>query len=246
MSQIRLFPLGRTPAIDAALRHLRSGGVFIAPEPGPEVTHLLLDIPSFRPDPHPQLEMTLRSLPKDVTIIGGNLNHPLVSGHSRFDLLKQEDYIAQNAAITAHCALKYAAPLLNTTLPDTSTLILGWGRIGKCLVRLLKALDCPVTVAARRESDRCILRAMGIPAVDYPEIPLRFTDLLINTVPVPILTPGELDVYPDMVKIDLASGNPLPGANVHAAGGLPGKLAPESSGRLIAETILDDYKEETV
>ena len=246
MSPIRLFPLGRTPAIDAAVRYLRCGGVTIAPEPGPEVTHLLLDVPSFRPDPHPLLEQTLRDLPRDVTIIGGNLNHPLVSGYPRFDLLKQEDYIAQNAAITAHCVLKYAAPLLKTTLADTKTLILGWGRIGKCLARLLKALDCPVTLAARRESDRCILRAMGIPAVDYPEISLRSTDLLINTVPVSILTPGELDVYPDMVKIDLASAAALPGANVHAARGLPGKLAPESSGRLIAQTILDDYKEETL
>ena len=244
MSQICVFPLGVTPAISAASAIIRNHHIPIAGEPGPEVTHLLLDVPSFRPEPHPLLAQALQTLPKDVTILGGNLNHPLLSGYQRFDLLKQEHYIAQNAAITAHCALKYAAPLLKATFADTKTLILGWGRIGKCLARLLKALDCPVTVAARREADRCILEAMGIPAVDHSQIQLRKYNLLFNTVPVPILTAGELDVCPELIKIDLASGAALPGANVHAARGLPGSLAPESSGKLIAETILSEIKEE--
>jgi dipicolinate synthase subunit A len=77
------------------------------------------------------------------------------------DLLKDPHYLAKNAAITAECALKVAAPYLKTTFSESPTLILGWGRIGKCLARLLSARNCPVSVAARKESDRAMLEAFG-------------------------------------------------------------------------------------
>ena len=150
-----LYPIGKTEAVHHAAHILQKSGITLIDHPSPEVTHLLLDIPSKNRE---DLDRILSMLPPDVRIIGGNLHFP---GANVWDLLKDEEYTAQNAAITAHCAIKVALPYLKTTLSDTPTLIIGWGRIGKCLSKLLKALDCPVTVAARNPSHRAILQALG-------------------------------------------------------------------------------------
>ena len=181
-------------------------------------------------------------LPENVTVIGGNLN---LSEWNVWDLLKDEIYLAQNAAITAHCALKAALPYLSTTLPDTPTLIIGCGRIGKCLAALLKSMGCPVTVAARKQSHRAMLKALGFQAQDTESLNLQGFRLLINTVPEPILSQIQLQPYPDLVKIELASHPGLQGNDIIAARGLPGIHAAETSGKLQFETILRYLKEET-
>ena len=244
MTQSVIYPLGRTEACAHASKVLSLQGVPIAHVPGGDVTHLLLDVPSFRPDPHPDLSDVLTALPRNITVIGGNLNHSLLDNHAKTDLLQDEDYIAQNAAITAHCALTVAVPLLKTTLADTPTIILGWGRIGKCLARLLKGLGCPVSVAARQERDRSMLRAMGYPAYHPAAVPLQEFQLLFNTVPAPVLCAAQLNGFPKLVKIELASTAGLSGEDIHMARGLPGIIAPESSGTLIAQTVLRKMKEE--
>jgi len=217
----------------------------VAAHPTPEVTHLLLDVPSFRPGIPEGLEEALHRLPETITVIGGNLEHPLLTPYQKLDLLKEERYIARNAAITADCAIRFAAPLLTAAFRDIPTLIIGWGRIGKCLTQLLRGLSCPVTVAARKESDRCILEALGYPVQDTGSLDLRGFRLLFNTAPELLLTPTQLDIYPELVKIELASRPGLSGANIQIARGLPGKMAPKSSGKLIAATILHILKEET-
>ena len=152
--------------------------------------------------------------------------------------------MAQNAAITAHCAIKIAQPYLKTTFPDTPTLIIGWGRIGKCLSKLLKAMDCPVTVAARNPAHRATLRALGYGAQDTAHLSLKGYKLLFNTAPEPILTQSQLLPYPDLIKIELASHPGLSGSDVISARGLPGIHAPETSGKLQFETITRYLKED--
>ena len=50
-----------------------------------------------------RLKDILKDLPENLTILGGNLGTlPYRTG----DFLKDEYYLAENAAITAHCALK--------------------------------------------------------------------------------------------------------------------------------------------
>ena len=163
------------------------------------------------------------------------------------DLLRDPYYLAKNAAITAECALQAAAPHLNTTFTDSPALILGWGRIGKSLSKLLSAMGCTVTVAARKEQDRAMLNALGYRAVDFPDVPqtLRHCKLLFNTVPDLPLHSSIVDNWKNGIAIDLASAPGMQGKAVIPARGLPGKYAPESSGRLIAETVLRLIKEET-
>lgn len=226
-----IYPLGTTGAIRFAARFL---GLPLVDHPTPDATHLLLDVPLRQTD----IAKNLSMLPTGITVIGGNLEIPVLEGYRKIDLLQDPEYLAKNAAITAHCALKLALPYLDVTLEGCPVLILGWGRIGKCLARLLKVLGAEVTVAARKEADRAMLKALGYRAVEFDALSkmLHGFRLIYNTVPERILS--ESTTFPtDCVKIELASRPGLPGEAIDGRG-LPGKLAPESSGRLIAETIL--------
>ena len=243
MRPVLFYPVISTEACASAVRILHKQGIRTIDHPAPEITHLLLDVPSFADGGQlrgcGRIEGILERIPGDVAVVGGNLNHPGLDGYKKHDLLQDETYLARNAAITADCALQVAAPLLKTTFRDTPTLILGWGRIGKCLAAMLKALGTPVTVAARRESDRAMLTALGYSAVDFNSLP--GCSLLFNTVP------GQnYQIHSSCVKIDLASQKSISGEDVIWARGLPGVYAPVSSGALIAETILRLCRKEEI
>lgn len=251
MTKLLVFPAGSTPALRFAAAVLVRSGVPMVDHPTPEVTHLLLDVPSFGPGrvlrSGAEFEPLLRMLPPDITIVGGNLSHPALEGYRTQDLLLDPEYLARNAAITADCALQVAAPLLTTTVSDTPTLIIGWGRIGKCLAQMLKAVGCNVTVAARKEADRATLLSLGYQTAD----PSRLTGvlpkfrLLFNTAPEMVLGPAQLSLCRNCVKIDLASKPGLEGNDVVWARGLPGIHAPETSGQLIADTFIRLVKEDS-
>lgn len=176
----------------------------------------------------------------DTTIIGGNLDF-LNGCVSRIDLLKDPFYLADNAAITAEAALGMILSHLHCAVTEAEILILGWGRIGKCLTHQLKHLNAPLTVFARKPEDRAMLRALGYHPVTEEELPSllpRFR-CVVNTAPAPILSAEQGNLLrPDCCKLDLASVRSIPGAGVIHARGLPAKYKPESAGSLIARTIL--------
>lgn len=249
MANVLIYPAGSTGACHYAAGFLHKQRFPLVDHPTPEVTHLLLDVPSFSPDGRLRgggtLENLTDMLPPDITVIGGNLNHPALKSHAVVDLLQDERYLAANAAITADCALRVAAPLLSTSLVDSPALIIGWGRIGKCLSQMLKALGCDVTVAVRKERDRAMLLSLGYTAVTMGQMvhTLSRYRLIFNTAPENVLSAQQLKSC-TAVKIDLASKRGLEGDDVVWARGLPGIHAPESSGRLIAQTVMHYIKEE--
>lgn len=236
MAEILVYTAGGSGAAPYAVEALRKAGIPLVDHPTPEVTHLLLDVPS-REIP----EGLLDRLPENITVVGGTLTCPALDGYRKLDLLKHEGYLAQNAAITADCAIRVAASRMERVFSGSRTLVIGWGRIGKCLASLLKSIGCSVTVAARKDADRAILAAIGYEVV-HPENltkPQQF-HLIFNTAPAPVLNRKILSRCPDTLKIDLASRPGLEGADVIWARGLPGLYAPESSGKLIAETFLKE------
>lgn len=229
---------GHSAALTYAVDTLKSRGYCFASEPSEDVTHLLLPVPSFGPDGDIKgscaPEALLQKLPADIAVIGGMLDHPALEGYRTIDLLQDPLYIAQNANITAHCAIKLAMNKLKCTLEGFPTLVIGWGRIGKCLCTLLRGLGAEITVAARKEADRAMLTALGFTAVSTAAIDTQRYRLIFNTAPATVLQqcPG------DAVKIDLASKLGIGGLDVIWARGLPGKDAPETSGKLIADTVI--------
>lgn len=234
-----------TPALGYTKAFLEANGCRIASEPTPDVTHLVLNVPTFSPDGSliggSDLSDILSKLPDDVTVIGGNLNVPILQSHCTQDLLQNEAYLAENAAITAECALRVALIHFPAVIRSVKVLITGWGRIAKCLAKLMNAAGANVTVAARNEADIAISSALGYRSIPINRIPSHIGEfrIIFNTVPAMILPDSDLHCRSDCVKIDLASKPGIAGSNVISARGLPGKMTPETAGHLIAKTILE-------
>ena len=245
MDRNLIFAAGSTAACRYAASFLRDLGLPVTDKPDTDVRYLLLDAPAF--GPNGQLRCggctakLLQTLPSDILICGGNLSHPDLEEYETIDFLKDEYYLCQNAYITAECALDVALPYLTRTLRHCPVLVIGWGRIGKCLARILNNLDADVTIAARSPKDRAMIQSLGFSTLDMEEIPqdLSHFRLLYNTVPQPVLNQSQLAICrEDCVKIELASKDGIAGDDIIIARGLPGLHMPETSGKLIADTFL--------
>jgi len=245
MDENFIFSAGSTGASRFASKFLKELGLPVTDAPGKNVRCLLLDIPSFGPGGllrgGGNVEAILKQLPGDVLVCGGSLTHPALDSYVTVDFLIDEPYLCENAYITAECALDVALPYLKRTVRGCPVLIIGWGRIGKCLSALLGKMGADVTVAARNPKDRAMVHALGYRVMDMDVMPLSLGHfrLLYNTVPHPILSSEQLALCREnCVKIELASKDGLVGDDVIIARGLPGLHMPESSGKLIAETFL--------
>ena len=220
-----------TPALEAARIRLRRQGV-VFPDTAQEAEYLLYPIPT-------KLEM-LHECTTDQTVIGGGLDF-LNDSIARIDLMEDPDYLCANAAITAQAALAMVLERLSREISQANILILGWGRIGKCLTHQLDHLNAHVTVYARKEADRAMLACLGYHSADRQTLSriLGRFHCIINTVPAPILSEEESrTLRPGCLKLELASGVWLPGDDVLVAHGLPGKCKSDASGELIAKRII--------
>ena len=218
MDKMKIYIVPGNAATEQAGRFLQEAGVAVTEHICPKATHWLLPVPTKIPVESPQ----------GVTVIGGNLAVP------GMDLLKDPFYLAENAAITARCALT----LIGKELKGLPVLVLGWGRIGKCLGKFLTEAGAGVTIAARKETDVAMVRALGYGGIFLHEAPplLPRFDAVINTIPAMVLSAS--GCRKDCVLLELASQPGMAGENIIDGRGLPGKYAPEESGRLIARTIL--------
>ena len=227
METIRFSTYGHSPALVFARNALQSWGYGVS-ETTEEATHILLPVPSFDEDGQVKGGGSLPEIGAHVTVMGGNLQG---FNGKKVDFLQDSYYLEENAAITAKCALKYA-----DIRTGSRVLVIGWGRIGKHLARLLTDLGANVTVAVRKERDYLALTALRVRAVYLIDLKPRQFDVVFNTAPASVLFSGEC--REDAVLIDLASVKGIFGKGVVYARGLPGKDAPEESGLLMAKTAL--------
>jgi len=164
------------------------------------------------------------------------------------DYAKREEFAVLNAVATAEGAIQVAMEELATTLSGQKILILGAGRIAKVLIDMLSGFHADVTVAARKCSDLAWARVYGCKAVhiDNMNKAIAEADIIFNTVPAVILSAEKLKlISSNSLVIDLASKPG--GVDFDTAGSLgikaiwllslPGKVAPVTSGKVIAETI---------
>lgn len=164
------------------------------------------------------------------------------------DYAKREEFAVLNAVATAEGALQVAMEELATTLSGRKILILGAGRIAKVLIDMLCGFHSDVTVAARKCSDLAWVRVYGCKAVHIGDMDAAIaeSDVIFNTVPAVILDEKKLKLIAEnALVIDLASKPG--GVDFDTAGSLgvkavwllslPGKVAPVTSGEVIAETI---------
>jgi len=237
MRNCKILAVGHTAALAYAVDNLKQRGIPFVEHGSEMPTHLLLPVPSLTDNGFIKgggtLAEVLQTLPEDITIIGGMLRHPALKDRTVIDLLEDPGYIAENANITAHCAVSIAMKQLPRTLHRCPTLLVGWGRISKCLCKLLDGLGADITVAARKESDRAMVQALGYHAIAIENTDTSQYRLIYNTAPAMVFP----QCAGDALKIDLASKLGIGGLDVMWARGLPGKDAPESSGELIAKYV---------
>lgn len=164
------------------------------------------------------------------------------------DYSKREEFAVLNAVATAEGAVQVAMEELATTLSGRKILILGAGRIAKVLIDVLSGFHTDITVAARKCSDLAWARVYGCESVHINEMDsvLDSFDVIFNTVPAVLLDESRLKkIDRNCLVIDLASKPG--GVDFETAGmlgvrtiwllSLPGKVAPVTSGRVIADTI---------
>ena len=238
MAQSIFYTAGTTEACRVASNILNSHQNVFTDAPGPEVTDLLLDVPSFTKPGilrgGEDFSALMEKLPNLRRIYGGKL--PPSQGEVRcIDLLDDPSYLAENAFITADCALRLCGLSLKSTWADSKVLVIGWGRIGKQLCRMLKALGTRVTVCARKAPDRALLSAFGYEAIEPEQLNGEGYDVIFNTAPNLHLEGAALSDCP--LPMDLSSQEGLIGKDVIYARGLPGIYAPLSSGKRIASIV---------
>lgn len=178
-------------------------------------------------------EITLMAKSENVTII---------------DLLKREELAVLNTISTAEGTIQIAMEQTAKTIHGSKVLVMGFGRIGKILSKMLSGIGARVYCEARKNEDFAWIRAYGyhlVPLKDLKEALSEF-DIIINTIPSMILTKEYLEqVNSESLIIDVAS---LPGGVDVAAAkqlgirtisalSLPGKVAPITSAEFIKETL---------
>ncbi len=169
-------------------------------------------------------------------------------GITYIDLLEREEMAILNAIPAAEGAVELVIKAIPRTIHNSKIFILGYGRIGRVLSRILHGFGAEVWVEARKYSDLSWIEACGYKPVHIRDFERYVTDMdvIINTVPYPLLTEEVLNkIHLDCYLLDLAS---KPGGinfayaeklgfKVDWALSIPGKIAPLTAAQIIKRTI---------
>lgn len=170
------------------------------------------------------------------------------------DYYQREDFLIPNALLTAEGAVSIALKEYGKSIFSSRCLVVGFGRIGKILAKLLKNMGAKVTVSARSVKDVSLAKISGFETTNVSKINEKAEfDLIFNTVPALVLNEDVLG-YLSLARmiIDLASS---PGGTDKLAAeelgiklipalGIPGKCFPEAAGEIIADVIYKMIEEE--
>ena len=169
-------------------------------------------------------------------------------GLNPVDYYESEAFQISNALITAEGAISIFMSKKNITVNGSSCAVAGYGRIGKCLADRLKKLGAEVTVTARSERDLAWAKINGYAAEEINSFvrDCDSFDCIFNTIPQNVFTEeyiNKLSAY--SIYIELASkphgmsdkASLILKDRYIMANSLPGKYAPVTAGRIIAETV---------
>ncbi len=151
------------------------------------------------------------------------------------DSLYDEEFLLENAVLTALGTLGVILTTETRSPSDMKIGIVGYGRIGKQLTRMLMYLGSQITVFTSREGVRLELCECGVEAkMSLADTELGSLDLLINTAPAQIFDTTEGGMFPSSLRvIDLASGVNFPGiGTVEKYPSLPARRFPHSAGHV--------------
>ena len=195
------------------------------------------------------LDMILQNMRQCAVLVGGFLEGlPQKPGIAVVNLLSSERFAQANAWPTAEGAIRIALERTERTLKGSRCTVLGYGRIGKDLVKLLRSFGADVAATARRKEQLEDISALGVMAVHTDDILEACIDsnFIFNTIPHVLLDEEKLKrLRRDVVIIDLAS-SPF-GVDFNAATrlkldaqayqSLPGRMFPRTAADIIYSCI---------
>ena len=215
--------------------------------------------------PAPPIAALFREIAPTVRIMGGRFSPTVRAlaeelGRPLYDYFASDELQRKNALPTAEGAVCILMKETALTVAGMPVAVTGYGRVSRALCELLYAMHAKVTVAARKESDLADAAAHGYATVSIAE-PAGLRSLchgqcaIFNTVPCWLFTDDVLkEMQKNTLLIDLASAPG--GVDANAAGkygirviwalSIPGKYAPVTAGRIVADTVLDDLKKEGI
>lgn len=200
-----------------------------------------------------------RSISKNQLLIAGRISEKIshmskVYNVYTIDFLDRDEMAVLNAIPTAEGAIKIAIEEMPITLHNCNALVLGFGRVGKTLARILQSIGANTYVEARSYSDLAWIESYG-----YIQVPLNNLadylpnmNVIFNTIPHVVLNYDLLyRIDRDTLIIDLASkpggvdfekAREL-GLNTIWALSLPGKVAPVTAAKFIKDTVYNIINE---
>lgn len=191
-------------------------------------------------------------------LIGGNFSslflQTLPQGVQIVDVALSEPFLMTNALLSAECALGKAIVSFPGAIRGCKVLVLGYGRIGAELSRLLIACGADVCVFTRNPDKKPHPPCLNIQplASNLQESAFSEFQCIFNTIPAPIISLKiSRSLREDCYYYELASA---PGGLFEDAEkllkerclllpGLPGKYAPAQAGKLYAQEVLRRLEE---
>jgi dipicolinate synthase subunit A len=206
-----------------------------------------------------QIEKVFNLISEKQMIIGGKFsaeNEKIlkIKNFKSADYFKREEMQVLNAIPTAEGAIQIAMEETPFTIHSSNVVVLGYGRIGKSLAKMLHGIGANVHVAARSYSDLAWIKNYGYIPIHQNELKtyLPRMNVVFNTIPQMILNKELLkSIDSNCLVIDLASkpgGVDLEAAKeleirAISALGLPGKAAPVTAAMVIKDTIYNIIEE---
>lgn len=197
-------------------------------------------------------ESMLSFRPDCVVVVGfaRPLLRELVSSRNlkMIEIAEMDEVAIPNSIPSAEGAIQMAMESTDITIHGSRCIVLGFGRCGCTLARMLAALGAKTSVAARKPRDLARISEMGLQPLTYKDLPEHIgeADIIFNTVPFLVLDRKLLEITNSGVYIcdiasapggvDFAAAREL-GRRAELAPGLPGKVAPRTAGRILAQVI---------
>jgi len=170
------------------------------------------------------------------------------------DMLLREELLTLNAIPTAEGAIKIAIEETDITLHGNHVMVIGYGRIGTILSRMLHGMGAKVSAVVDSPTAAALAQSAGYDIIPYAQMNdyLPAASIIFNTVPEILLDASNIHrIGKDTLVIDLAS--PPYGVDVTAArdigrrvlftNSLPGKVAPVTTADYIFDTVMEIIRE---
>ncbi len=224
---------------------------------------VVLPIPTTRDGVHLNSPLFSEKIPLEKITKNLNENNLLITCNFKpnhkfcFDLNDDIEFAFLNAIPTAEGAVKILIEATDFTLWKSKILIIGNGKIGKILSQRLSAFGAKITVSARKSLDFSYIEAFGFSNLNTNDLQghLGDFDIIINTVPYPIIKKTHVDECKDSCLFLELSSAPF-GIDKQAvilsekeyifAPALPGKIAPKTAGEILGKTIKKIIEENLV